>query len=137
MDVILVSKIDETNEITQWVAKEISTLLNSVNKFSLLAIIKMYQNEGIYGYLIGEKLLAITQGELDGTKATFYAILRRLEKDNMIRSELKVSSTGPARKHYWLTTKGERAYQALWQNWNHYYQILENLVKSNGEKSWN
>ena len=119
----------ETDEITQWVTKEIINLLNNANRLALLAIIKKYQDEGIYGYLIGEKLIAATQGELDGSKATFYAILRRFEKEQMVESELKVSSSGPARKHYRLTQRGERAYQALWQNWIHYYGILEDLIE--------
>ncbi len=120
----------ETNEITQWVTKEINNLLNSVNRLAILAIIKEYQDDGIYGYLIGEKLIEATQGELDGTKATFYAILRRFEKEQMVEHQLKVSSSGPARKHYRLTQKGERAYQALWQNWIHYYGILGDLIET-------
>jgi len=122
--------LTETDEITQWVTKEILNLLNSANRLALLAIIKKHQDEGIYGYLIGEKLIEATQGELDGTKATFYAILRRFEKEKMVEHKLKVSSSGPARKHYHLTPKGERAYQALWQNWIHYYGILENLIET-------
>ncbi|MHA1976979.1 MAG: PadR family transcriptional regulator [Candidatus Hodarchaeales archaeon] len=120
----------ETDEITQWVTKEILNLLNNANRLALLAIIKKYQDEGIYGYLIGEKLIEATSGELDGTKATFYAILRRFEKEKLVENKLKVSQSGPARKHYYLTPKGERAYQALWQNWIHYYGILEDLIES-------
>ena len=120
----------ETDEITQWVTKEILNLLNNANRLALLAIIKKHQDEGIYGYLIGEKLIEATNGELDGTKATFYAILRRFEKEKMVEHKLKVSSSGPARKHYYLTLRGERAYQALWQNWIHYYGILENLIET-------
>jgi PadR family transcriptional regulator PadR len=122
--------LKKTDEITQWVAKEIGNLLNSTNRLALLAIISRYQDEGIYGYLIGEKLIEATEGELDATKATFYAILRRFEKEGLISHELRISPSGPARKHYHLTTKGEHAYQALWQNWIHYYGILENLIEN-------
>ncbi len=121
----------QTDEITQWVTKEITSLINSANRLALLAIIKQYQDEGIYGYLIGEKLVETTHGELDASKATFYAILRRFEKEGLVEHKLKVSTSGPARKHYHLTSKGEQAYRALWQNWIHYYEILENLIENN------
>ncbi len=124
--------MNETTEVSQWVAKEINSLVNTSNRLALLAIIKKYQDEGIYGYLIGEKLIQVTEGELDGSKATFYAILRRFEKEGLVSSELKVSSTGPARKHYRLTSRGERAYRALWQNWIHYYGILKALLEDIG-----
>ncbi len=128
--------MNETEEITQWVTKEENYLRNSVFRLALLATIKQYQDEGIYGYLIGEKLINTTDGKLDGTNAMFYAILRRFEKEKLIVPETRLSSSGPVRKHYRLTPKGERAYQALWQNWMYYYQILENLIQLNGETSW-
>jgi len=102
----------QTDEITKWVAKEINQLSNSTLRLALLAIIKNHQATGIYGYKIAEELHASTESELDGTTATFYAILRRLENDQLVTSELQASSTGPARKYYRLTLKGERAYNA-------------------------
>lgn len=123
------SKQDQTDEITKWIAKEINQLSNSTLRLALLAIIKKHQSTGIYGYKIAEELHASTEGELDGTTATFYAILRRLENDHLVTSELKVSITGPARKYYRLTPKGERGYNALWQNWIYFYGILNRLIE--------
>jgi PadR family transcriptional regulator PadR len=118
-----------TDDVTKWLAKEINQLSGSTLRLALLAIIENHQSTGIYGYAIGEELFSFTEGELDGSKATFYAILRRLEKDELVTSELQVSPSGPARKYYRLTPKGERAYNALWQNWIHYYGILERLIE--------
>ena len=123
--------MSHTDDLTKWVAKEINQLSGSTLRLALLAIINRHQSTGIYGYAIGEELFSFTEGELDGTKATFYAILRRLEKDQLVTSELQMSPTGPARKYYRLTPKGERAYNALWQNWIHYYGILHRLIESN------
>lgn len=123
------SKDPLTKELTKWVKKEIDQLSNSAVRLALLAIINQNQSTGIYGYAIGENLYLITKGELGGTNATFYAILRRLEQDQLVVSELKPSPTGPARKYYRLTTKGERAYQALFENWRYYYDILKNLIE--------
>ncbi|MFX0014336.1 MAG: PadR family transcriptional regulator [Promethearchaeota archaeon] len=119
------------DDLTKWVDKEIKQLEGSALRLVLLAIIERHQATGIYGYNIGEELFSYTEGELDGSKATFYAILRRLEKDGLVKSELQVSpGTGPARKYYRLTSKGKRAYNALWQNWIYYYGILDRLIEN-------
>ena len=126
--------MSQTDDLTKWVAKEINQLSGSTLRLALLAIIKRHQSTGIYGYAIGEELFSFTEGEIDGTKATFYAILRRLEKDQLVSSELQVSPTGPTRKYYRLTPKGEKAYNALWQNWIHYYGILQRLIERKMEE---
>lgn len=123
--------MSQTDDLTKWVDKEIKQLEGSTLRLVLLMIIKKHQSSGIYGYAIGEELFSSTEGELDGSKATFYAILRRLEKDQLVSSELRVSPTGPARKYYFLTSKGKRASNALWQNWIYYYAILQRLIESN------
>jgi PadR family transcriptional regulator PadR len=120
--------MSQTDDLASWVGKEIKSLSGSALRLALLAIINKYQNNGIYGYLIGEELYSFTKGELDGTKATFYAILRRLEKDGLVDSELSFSSSGPARKYYRLSPKGIRAYHALWENWKYYFGILDELI---------
>jgi PadR family transcriptional regulator PadR len=124
-------KLSETEEIAIWVDNEIKQLSKSVLRLALLSIIKKNQHEGIHGYLIGEKLYSETEGQLDGTKATFYAILRRLEQDSLIETKIGEQKSGPPRKYYQLSTKGERAYQALWQNWRYFYSILYNLIEDN------
>ena len=124
----------QSDDLTKWVIKEINQLQGSTYRLALLAIIKKHQSAGIYGYAIGEELFSSTEGELDGSKATFYAILRRLEKDELVSSELRVSPTGPARKYYFLTPKGENGTNALWENWCYYYGILQRLIESNKEE---
>ncbi|MHA1215567.1 MAG: PadR family transcriptional regulator [Candidatus Hodarchaeales archaeon] len=119
----------ENDEIMTWLAREINQLSSSSTKLALLTIISKYQEEGLYGYLIGEKLYSATAGELDGTKATFYAILRRLQKEGLVETKLGESKIGPRRKYYYLTPLGERAYHALWENWKYYYNLLENLIE--------
>ncbi len=78
--------MSQSDDLTEWVAKEIKSLSSSALRLALLTIINNHQKTGVYGYQIGEELYSFTQGELDGTKATFYAILRRLEKDRLVSS---------------------------------------------------
>lgn len=68
-------------------------------------ILKIIQNEQpIYGYDIMRKIGAIFE---DMDKATVYAILRRLNKTNILEVELLKSNEGPPRKYYKLTQIGE------------------------------
>lgn len=67
----------------------------------ILQIIK--NDEPIYGYDIMKKMVEIF-GDID--KATIYAILRRLHKNEILDVEFLKSSEGPLRKYYKLTDKG-------------------------------
>jgi PadR family transcriptional regulator PadR len=116
-------------ESSQWVEKEKDQLLSSVNKISLLSIIENYHDRGgIHGYAIGQALYEYSSGGLSGTNATYYAILRRLEKDGLLYSRIEDSSTGPPRKHYYLTAQGKSAINTLWKNWKYYYYLLDEMI---------
>lgn len=117
-----------TVENSNWLRKELDSLEGSSLRIALLTIIKLFQDKGgIYGYKISEKLTEYSQGELDASNATFYAILRRLEKDGLISSELKPSDTGPNRKHYFLTVDGMQVLHTLYQHWDYHQSILSLL----------
>ena len=97
-------------------------------------MIKQAQNAGgIYGYGIAKSILEQTQGEIDASNATFYAILRRMEQDQLIFSELGQSIDGPIRKHYFLTEMGFTAYNLLKRNWKYYFEIIQNVNKNTEE----
>ena len=115
-------------ENSNWLRKEIASLEGSSLRIALLTIIKLYQDKGgIYGYNISEKLAEYTQGEFDASNATFYAILRRLEKDGLIRSQLQPSDAGPNRKHYYLTIDGVEVLNSLYQHWDYHHSVLQLL----------
>jgi PadR family transcriptional regulator PadR len=101
----------------------------SIYKLSLLSIIDNYHDQGgIHGYAIGQALYEKSGGGLSGTNATYYAILRRLEKDSLLYSQIEDSSTGPPRKHYYLTSGGKSALNTLWKNWKYYYNLLDEML---------
>ncbi len=125
-------------EESTWLHKELDSLKNSSLRLSLLLVIRLYQNTGgVYGYKISEKLLELTQGEFDASNATFYAILRRLEKDRLIFSKVQPSDVGPPRKHYFLTEQGVSVMNTLGLEWDRHYYFLKKLREANtkGENS--
>ena len=118
-----------SNKSTQWSQKEGEQLLSSVYKVSLLSIIENYHDQGgIHGYAIGQALYDYSNGGLSGTNATYYSILRRLEKENLLYSRIEDSPTGPPRKHYYLTEDGKSALNTLWKNWKYYYHLLDDMI---------
>lgn len=76
-----------------------------------LAIMKCLYDESHYGYSL-VRTLAV-EGDISLTEGTIYPILRRLLKEGMIQSEWVESSQGPPRKYYSLTSKGEKTFEVL------------------------
>ncbi|MFX0096113.1 MAG: PadR family transcriptional regulator [Candidatus Hodarchaeota archaeon] len=110
-----------------WFEKIKENLEKPVIRLVLLKIISDSQDTGVYGYEIGKELTFRTKELLGGTDATFYAILRELEQSRLVKSELKRSTMGPARKYYTLTKEGVRTYEGLLQKWIQYNEIIQEM----------
>lgn len=78
-----------------------------------------------YGYSLVQKL----EGKNTPIEAgTLYPLLRRLEKQNLLKSEWDTSESRP-RKFYVLSDKGKEVYQALKKEWKSLSEQLEVLLK--------
>ena len=105
--------------------KEKDSLLASANRIALLFVIRDFESQGgIHGYGISDVLNSQTYGELDGSNAVYYAILRQMRIDNLVEQFEKPDD---ARKYYRLTVEGHEVCQKLWQYWQHYFNILTEL----------
>lgn len=95
-----------------------------------LCILNAIKGTSLYGYDIVRRLR-----DIDGlviSEGTVYPILSRLKREGFVRTQIKESTEGPARKYYELTPKGERILTRM----NDYWQDIKtgtNIVK--GEKS--
>ena len=68
-----------------------------------------------YAYEIKEEILTITRGAFDIDKNNLYKKLRLLEKDGILKSQLKHSSHGADRKYYSITLFGTKLYNEMYQ----------------------
>jgi DNA-binding PadR family transcriptional regulator len=59
---------------------------------------------------------------------TLYPLLRRLEKQGLLKSEWETSGTKP-RKYYMLTDLGTEVYQELKEHWNKMVENMNRLMK--------
>lgn len=80
-----------------------------------LCILNAIKGTSLYGYDIVRKLR-----ELDAlviSEGTIYPILSRLKREGFVRTTIRESSQGPARKYYELTEKGEQTLSRMNDYW--------------------
>ena len=89
-----------------------------------LCILNDIRNRRMYGYEIVRKLRKI-EG-LIISEGTIYPILSRLKRQGLVKTSVRESPKGPARKYYELTQQGrDMVYQM-----NAYWQAISNQASS-------
>lgn len=94
-------------------------------------ILQLIDKEPRYGYELVTLLdrwepLAVTEG-------TLYPLLRRLQKEDYIRSFWKESESGPPRKYYSLTEAGTALLLAMSAEWDKISGAIRQIQASGGE----
>ncbi len=96
-----------------------------------LCILNAIRGTSLYGYDIVRKLRGI-----DGlviSEGTIYPILSRLRREGFVRTTLKESSEGPARKYYELTGKGEEVLGRMNDYWKDIKSGTDQIRKAERE----
>lgn len=88
-------------------------LLKGLLDAVVLSIIKQKE---VYGYELSQKLLETGLGNI--SEGTIYPVLLRLQKKNLITSEMRESDVGPKRKYYFITDEGIEALEEMIEEWN-------------------
>ncbi|SDJ62691.1 PadR family transcriptional regulator [Salimicrobium halophilum] len=100
-----------------------SQLLKGILEGCILAIIS---RNAVYGYELSVKLqeygLTVSEGSI-------YPILLRLQKEKLIRGEMKKSPSGPNRKYYFLTEEGAQALEDFQKNWEEIKPPVDSLLR--------
>ncbi len=95
-------------------------------------ILKVIAAETTYGYEIMETL--VQYGFEDIREGTIYPLLVRLEKKELITSEVKPSPLGPSRKYYSITQEGSDMLDSFAACWESVSKAVENILKLEEEK---
>ncbi len=113
-------------EILEWITQ----VKRGILEYSILSL--MAESE-LYGY---ELITKLNNWEILSTKeGTIYPLLKRLEKDDLIKSEWRESEgEGPPRKYYSLTAEGKKMLNQMDIEWNN-LKIAINDIKG-GEVEW-
>lgn len=78
-------------------------MIAASTKPMILAILKGGEN---YGYRIIQSVREISGGELKWSEPMLYPVLRRLERDGLVKSRWKNTENGRFRRYYRLTPLG-------------------------------
>jgi len=90
-------------------------------------VLSILRRQEAYGYEIMERVLELSDGQLKWTAGTLYPLMHRLETKGLIKSIWRPSESGPKRKYYRLTKKGEVALLADQKEWLDIHSILVKL----------
>jgi PadR family transcriptional regulator PadR len=92
----------------------------------LLAITEQ-SKEPLYGYRISKEM-DIKNGNVFLKQGTIYPVLRALERDGLLKSEIRESESGPARKYYWITNKGKETLEIWKGSWYRIRDFVDSIV---------
>jgi DNA-binding PadR family transcriptional regulator len=90
-------------------------------------ILSLLMSGESYGYQILQRVRRVSDGKMQWSSAMLYPVLRRLEKDGLIRSEWRVSEEHRMRKYYILTSRGRKELAAEKDRWQSIQDALGKL----------
>ena len=70
-----------------------------------------------YGYALLGQVREMSNGELNWSDGMLYPVLRRLERDGLVKSRWAKSEEGRRRRYYQLTGRGQKAAAAEREEW--------------------
>ena len=81
----------------------------------------------MYGYQIIQNVIQHSGGTLEWSEGMLYPVLHRMEKENFIRSQWKISTNGRRRKYYHLTELGKKELEKERNQWMKVHKMLSKL----------
>ncbi len=108
-----------------------SQMRKGVLEYCILSIIK--RSEAYPGDIIDE----MKDAGLQLLEGTLYPLLNRLKNAGILSYRWVESTSGPPRKYFHLTKKGDEFYILLQATWNELAMGVETLTRSRGESHEN
>ena len=90
-------------------------------------ILSLLAHGEAYGYQILQRIEQLSDGKVLWTAGTIYPVLHRLETGNLIESSWRPSESGPRRKYYRLTARGQHALETEKRQWLDVHALLLKL----------
>lgn len=103
-----------------------NTLVAASTKPVILALLLSGET---YGYQILKRVRQLSGGKMKWSSAMLYPVLRRMEKEGLIRSEWRVSAEKRMRKYYMLTERGRKEFEIEKSRWLNIQDALARIWK--------
>ncbi|TFG70812.1 MAG: PadR family transcriptional regulator [Anaerolineales bacterium] len=97
----------------------------------LLAILDQ-SDEPLYGYQIAKQIEAQSQDGISIKQGTLYPVLRSMEENALLSSQVEPSVSGPPRKYYSITDRGHEVLGEWKNQWSRTRDFVENALEGNG-----
>lgn len=91
-----------------------------------LCVLTLLKTKDYYGY----ELAATISNEIDVSEGTIYPLLKRMKKEDYVKTYLKESTEGPPRKYYQLTNNGLTVQEKLLAEWYKFCNHVNILLKN-------
>jgi DNA-binding PadR family transcriptional regulator len=108
----------------------LSGLLLELRRGTIVLSVLCQLSEPTYGYSLVQQL---SDNQVPIEANTLYPLLRRLEKQGLLKSEWETSGAKP-RKYYMTTDMGTEVYEQLKQQWFQMVETMNNLMRKENKK---
>ena len=85
-------------------------------------------DEPLYGYQIAKLLERRADGELPMKQGALYPVLRSMEANGLLRSEVQPSTSAPPRRYYTVTGAGSRMLRRWVEVWGSTRDFIERVL---------
>lgn len=103
-------------------AQALAQLRRGVLEHCVLALL---QDEERYGY---DLVTELADAGLLASEGTIYPLLSRLRKEELVRTSWRESRTGPPRRYYSLTRRGEAALADFTRSWTDLKRSVDQIL---------
>jgi PadR family transcriptional regulator PadR len=94
-----------------------------------LLILRTLQKDALHGWAISERIQQISEDVLQINQGSLYPALHRLEHQNWIEAEWKVSELGRRAKYYTLTPAGRKQLTIETREWDRMQHAISRVMK--------
>ena len=89
-----------------------------------LLILKVLSQKPNYGYEIVKQVNESADNFFVWQEGTIYPLLRKMEKEGLLRSQWESAGKNRKRKYYYITARGREAIKEGTKEWSGFYKLV-------------
>lgn len=113
------------SDINKKFQKELNAGIGSLLLLSALS----NSDEPLYGYQIAKAIEESSEGRPVIKLGTLYPVLRSLEENGLLKSEVEPSIAGPPRRYYQITEQGRKTLEHWIEIWSKTKNFVDKHLK--------
>ncbi len=94
-----------------------------------MALLRLLSERPMYGYEIAQELERRSGGYFTMQEGLLYPALHRLEKAGLLAADWRAGESGPPRKYYHITARGQQVLAASLAEWRLFRDRLTALLE--------